>query len=507
MTEQNHRQFAPEAAPSELAAEEPSFARLAGSLGLGLAVVGALAVWMNVSKERLIGPTTGVFLTLLGAATMLYHAARDSDRLVRRSYIGLGIIALGVGAALSLLKQPTVGDWFLPWGIVGLFSGLFFLLAAGRHENEAPWPNVIAGLLALLGVAGTLTGFLGVSISQEYLPRFAGVAIVGMIFWWAAVSCYGSASDRGYRFAQLLGIIAGVALAYGLGRSIAASFGTERFLVPRGLVLSLLGTVGVLLAVGLFSERAVVAMTRRELGAYFCTPIAYLVLFGTTIIGWINYLMFVSDFLMQGGGGRMQPLFEPIVQNYIVGFFPVIVPMIAVPIITMRIISEERRSGTVEVLLTAPVGEWQVVLSKFFAALIYFLILFLPWGLFLIPVYYVGREGFDYAPVLGFLLALCCTGAAFVATGLFCSCLTKNQIVAAVLAFAAMMLYFVLPFTLQWAGVGATLRTTVMQLSYMQVWNSAISGSLSIQQLFTYLSITVFWLFLTTKVLEARKWS
>src|SRR5438128_4038001 len=140
MTDDKHRSFAPETAPSEMAAEEPSFARLAGSLGLGLAVVGALAVWMNASKPRLIGPTTAIFLTLIGAAAMLYHAARDSDRLVRRAYIILGIIALGVGAALSVLKQPTIGEWFLPWGVIGLFSGLFFLMAAGRHEHEAPVP-------------------------------------------------------------------------------------------------------------------------------------------------------------------------------------------------------------------------------------------------------------------------------------------------------------------------------------------------------------------------------
>jgi ABC-2 type transport system permease protein len=506
MAEDKHRAFVPELAPSELAAEQPSFARLAGSLGLGLAVVGTLAVWMNVSKPRLIGPTTAIFLTLIGAAAMLYHAARDSDRLVRRSYIIFGIVALGIGAALSVLKQPTMGEWFLPWGVIGLFGGLFFLMAAGRNEHDAPVPNIIAGLLALLGFCGTVTGLIGVGcFSQEYLPRLAGVGIVGMIFWWAAVGQLDSASDRGHRFAQLLGIIAAIALAYGLGRSIVASFGTERFLVPRGLVLSFLGLVGIVLAFGLSSDRAIVAMTRRELGAYFCTPIAYLVLFGNTFIGWINYLMFVNDYLFDRSGQQALP--EPIVQNYLVTFFPVIVPMIVVPIITMRIISEERRSGTVEVLMTAPVGEWQVVLSKFIAALIYFLVLFLPWGLFLIPVYYMGREGFDYAPLLGYLLALVCTGAAFVATGLFCSSLTKNQIIAAVLAFAAMMLYFVLPFAMQWVGAGSTLRSTIMQLSYMQVWNSSIGGSLSMQQLFTYLSITVFWLFLTTKVLEARKWS
>lgn len=504
MTQDKERLWTPETAPSEVTTDEPSFARLAGSLGLGLVIIGAFALWKNASGPRIIGPTTAIFAMLVGAAAMLYHAARDSDRLVRRSYIDLGIVALGVGTVLSLLKQPTMGAMFLPWGVIGLFSGLFFLLAAGRHEDESPWPMVIAGLLAFVGIGSTLTGMIGVHFVAEQAPLLAGAAVVGIVFWWGAVSRLSSASDYGYRLGQLLGVVAAVALAWGVGRSIASSFGAERYLVPRGLILTLLGIVGVMLSFGLTSDRAIVAMTRRELSAYFCTAIAYLVIFGNTIIGWINYLMFVDGIFESG---RQQAMLEPIVQNYLVNIFPVIVPMIIVPVITMRLIAEEKRSGTIEVLLSAPVSEWQVVLSKFIAALIYFLILFLPWGLFLIPVAYMGREGFDYAPLLGFFLALVCTGAAFVATGLFCSSLTRNQIIAAVLAFAAVMLYFVLPFAMQWVGVSSTLRNAIVQLSFVQVWSNAISGNLNLQQLFTYLSITVFWLFLTTKVLEARKWS
>lgn len=108
------RNVTQEMAPSEIAADEPSFPRLAGSLGLGLTVVGALALWMNASKPRLIGPTTATFVTLIGVAAMMYHAARDSDRMVRRGYIALGIAALAIGVVFSVLKQPTYGAQVLP---------------------------------------------------------------------------------------------------------------------------------------------------------------------------------------------------------------------------------------------------------------------------------------------------------------------------------------------------------------------------------------------------------
>jgi ABC-type transport system involved in multi-copper enzyme maturation permease subunit len=178
--------------------------------------------------------------------------------------------------------------------------------------------------------------------------------------------------------------------------------------------------------------------------------------------------------------------------------------MFVVPAITMRLLSEEKRTGTIEVLLTGPVNEWQVVISKFLGGLIFFLVLSIPWGLFLVPLFYLGRTGFDYLPLVSYYLALVCSGAAFIAMGLFFSSLTRNQVIAAVLTFAGMFLF--LAFLFFQESIGA-LRPVVDQLSFYTMWMNALSGQLQVHRLITFLSIAVFWLYLTTRVLEARKWS
>src|SRR3954447_7362783 len=119
--------------------------------------------------------------------------------------------------------------------------------------------------------------------------------------------------------------------------------------------------------------------------------------------------------------GRMQPLFEPIVAQYVFELIPVIVQIFVVPAITMRLLAEEQRTGTLEVLLTAPVNESTVVLSKFLAAWFFYLLLWLPWWLYLIALRYFGGEEFDYRPILSFTVALVATGANFMAMGLFFS--------------------------------------------------------------------------------------
>src|SRR5262245_3622502 len=160
----DQRPMTPETAPSELAAEEPSFARLIGTVGLGLVVIGALSIWMNVSKERLIGPTTGAFFILVGTVAMLYHAARDADQMIRRSYLGLGFAAIVAGVVLSLLPQPAIGDWLMPWGGLAMMMGVFFLLAAGRHEDEPPWDSLIPGVLTLGGISMAVAGLICVAL-------------------------------------------------------------------------------------------------------------------------------------------------------------------------------------------------------------------------------------------------------------------------------------------------------------------------------------------------------
>src|SRR5262249_53256462 len=151
-----------------------------------------------------------------------------------------------------------------------------------------------------------------------------------------------------------------------------------------------------------------------------------------------------------------------------------------VPVLTMRLLSEEKRSGTLEVLLTAPVDEFAVVMSKFFAALITFVVLCLPWGVFLIGLRVVGGKPFDYQAMLSFFIALVVSGSGFIAMGLFFSSLTRNQIASAVLTFAGMVLY-TLFHMLKNSTENNILAKVFEHVSYVDMWRDAATGYLTLR--------------------------
>ena len=261
-----------------------------------------------------------------------------------------------------------------------------------------------------------------------------------------------------------------------------------------------MGLVYFIVCLGVVSDWPLIVMTRRELSAFFYSPIAYPVLLGLTIIAWIKFFLFV--FRIDPGRG---PMFEPIVPYYIVNLIPVFAHMFVVPILTMRLLSEEQRSGTLEVLLTAPVNEVSVVLSKFFAAVVFYLLTWLPLVLFLVSLCVGGGQEFDYRPVLSFAMAVMATGAGFIAMGLFCSCVTRNQIIAAVLCFAGMMAHLAI-YLIRGAVEIPALQDFFDYISFIDLWLSSLDGMVSPRFLLFHCSLAVFFLFLTVKVLEARKW-
>jgi ABC-type transport system involved in multi-copper enzyme maturation permease subunit len=177
-----------------------------------------------------------------------------------------------------------------------------------------------------------------------------------------------------------------------------------------------------------------------------------------------------------------------------------------VPVLTMRIFSEERRTGTLEMMFTAPVDEPVVVLSKFLAMLIYFMGVWAPWGLFLVGLWYWGGEPFDYRPLIGFAIALLFTGSAFLSMGVFFSSLTRNQLVAAVFTFVGMFTFLLIFFVKGMLPGDHWLRTVLTHVSFIDLWINVMQGRMAPRDLVIYLSLTIFWLFLTVKVLESRKW-
>jgi hypothetical protein len=501
-----------ETAPSLTRADEPVFGRIVGFIGLMCLALGGTALLLNaVGWGRGIGPLPGSIFAIAGVAGLLFHAVCDSDLQVRRIYGLVGFLWLAVGALVTALpiKGPS-GAQFLPYGYSCGILSLLFLLPVSRHETDPLWRRAILYTLGVAGGVFTLVGFVGGSISEAFLsPYGLLLAVLGLAYLWAFVSIEGTASDLGYRTALFgMGLVGLLAFLIAAGRSLFASR-TDPYFMPSGLLLMGLGALYVMLAAALVLDNRLIVLTRRELAAIFFSPIAYFVLFGLTIVGWYFFYDFVGTLYLNAQVGRS--LTEPILKEYLWGVIPIFFVLFMVPVLTMRLLSEEQRTGTLEVLFTAPLGEVPVVLSKFLAVFLFYLLLWVPWGLFLIALRVGNGEPFEYRPLLTFYLMQACIGAGFLAMGLFFSSLTRNQIIAAVLTFAGMLLWLALYF-IKWrlensqSPLASAWLPILNHMSFIDLWFRSTDGVVLPQNLIFHLSAAVFWLFLTVKVLESRKW-
>jgi ABC-type transport system involved in multi-copper enzyme maturation permease subunit len=338
---------------------------------------------------------------------------------------------------------------------------------------------------------------------------------LGLVYLACFVGSRGIDDDFSYRTGQILGLVGAIVFLVAFCRSVFPPLFYQwnwmktppaEYLVPTGILLMFLGVLYGLVSIGLCSEWPLVVMTRRELGAFFYSPIAYIVLFACIVAESLSYIMVMLNML-----DRQTPMFEPIFRNFVLQWPTVLFTICIVPVITMRLMSEEKRSGTMEVLLTAPVSETSVVLSKFIAALLFFLVTWVPFGLLMVALRIEGGKPFDYRPLLSFSVGLCIIGAGFVSMGLFFSSLTRNQIISGLLTLVGMVLLsmiFVINYLLKDAkGPDTPWATVLTHISYLDIWVDTTDGKLVPRLLLCYLSMTIAWLFLTVKVLEARRWT
>jgi len=280
----------------------------------------------------------------------------------------------------------------------------------------------------------------------------------------------------------------------------------EPYMIPYGIILLGIGLAFVSVAVLTTSDSHLIVLTRRELSSYFYSPIAYIVLVGMAASSALGYYIFV-DGLVGGPPGTQIP--EPIVRSYqTLTIFAAIQTVFLVPLLTMRTFSEEKRTGTLEVLLTAPVQESTIVLSKFISTWIFFLLSWAPAAIYLIGFRIVGGQPFDFKPLLSYYAALAACGVSFVGLGIFLSSLTKNQIVSAsltgALLFAQLLTVIVRQSSSEFFSPGV--RVAFGKLDYLTLWGQALGGLLPVSDVILQLSLGVFWIFLTIKVLEIRKW-
>lgn len=495
----------PETAPSQLRQQKPELLRVLGAIGLFFTVLAcAIFVLVQAGRVGFFGPGWAIFFLATGLIFHLIHAATDGDRQIRRMYGLIGGVLLLLGTAASLLVVNGEIGAYYPYGFGGLALGLLFLTASLRHETDLDRPRRAVHAIGAVGVIAALVAVVGGNLKTELVLRcWLPLGLIGLAYLWAFVRLRDFGNYWGQKVAIGVAFLGMAILATVLVRSLLSGSG---YVVPTGVLFFFWGLLYLAVGYGLASDKPLVVQMRRELSSYFHSPVFYLVLFGFGLVACVQYVIFFSV-LLQDRSGISQPIPEPIVVNYAFGFIPIIFVIFAFPILTMRLLSEEHRSGTFEVLMTAPITETTVVLSKFAAVLVFFALLWLPW---LLPLFILACVGgsFDYVPLMSFFVAMLCFSAACLSMGLFFSSLTRNQIISAVLTTAGML--FLTGVSLVRYGLRDPLPepwwSILYHVSYLNLWEESLTGMVVPRQLFFQLSMTVFWLFLTIKVLESRKW-
>jgi len=254
--------------------------------------------------------------------------------------------------------------------------------------------------------------------------------------------------------------------------------------------------------------RNTLAIAHKEVRAYFASPIAYIVigffalLFGWFYIGILDWFvrqgMQMGQFGMQGPQNMNvnQQMIRPLLLNMTVVF------LFLLPLVTMRTYAEEKRSGTIELLLTSPITDLDIVLGKFFGAIGLYL------GLLAVTAVYVGMLFLysrpEITPLISGYLGLLLLGGCFVAIGLFVSSLTKNQMVAGVGTFVVLLLLWIINWMADSAGpwLGEIMR----YLSITEHFDDFGKGVIDTKHLVFYLSVIVFGLFLTLKSVDSERW-
>jgi ABC-2 type transport system permease protein len=233
-------------------------------------------------------------------------------------------------------------------------------------------------------------------------------------------------------------------------------------------------------------------IARRELLSYFVSPIAYVAMFLFLIA---CGFAFSQDF-KAGQPAVMRHLFE-----WMLWFLAFVVPVLC-----MGSISQEWSSGTIETLMTAPVNDTEVVIGKFLGALTFVGVLIAPTLLFAILLMIYAEPRLDIGPVISGYLGMFLAGALFVSVSIFCSSLTRSQVVAAVSAFAILAAITIIPWLIgAWTSLPTFWRKVVDQAVYSRYADFS-KGVIDTAHIAFFLLMTGVFLFVTVKVLESRRW-
>jgi ABC-2 type transport system permease protein len=247
----------------------------------------------------------------------------------------------------------------------------------------------------------------------------------------------------------------------------------------------------------------ILAIAHKELKSYFSTPIAYVVIgFFALLFGYFFYAMLIifnsqsAQFEGQGGADINQQLIRPLFLNASV------ILLFVLPLITMRTYSEEKRSGTIELLLTSPLSDVQIILGKFLGAMALYTAMIAITAVHMALLFSYGNP--EWKVVVTGYIGLLLMGGCFISVGLLISSLTKNQIVSGMVTFAVFLLLWVINWIASFTG--PTTQSVLNYLSITDHFDDFTRGILDTKHLVYYFSVMSFGLFLTARSVDTERW-
>ena len=244
----------------------------------------------------------------------------------------------------------------------------------------------------------------------------------------------------------------------------------------------------------------VLTVARREILSFFVSPIAYVVLtVWLLFFGVVFYILALFMSAQPSGGAN-------ILQAFFGGTTLFYLPLLVfAPVLTMRLLAEERSSGTIESLMTAPLTEFQIVLGKYLAAMSFWVVLWLPTLSYVWLAAGTGKDVVDFGAIGATYLGLFCVGVFYMAVGLFMSAVARNQIVAAMLTFLVLGGLFIIGL----AGYATLDDQKRAVFEYVGLWTQMAAfskGIVDTRYLVYDLSVACIALFLSVRVLQANRW-
>jgi len=250
--------------------------------------------------------------------------------------------------------------------------------------------------------------------------------------------------------------------------------------------------------------RNILAIAHKELRSYFSSPIAYIIIGFFALPFGVFFYLYLGAFVRQSlqmaqYGGSMninQQVIRYVLQNASV------IILFVMPMITMRTYSEEKRSGTIELLLTSPVTDVQIIIGKFLGALGLYVAMLLVTVVYIAILFVYGNP--EWRPLVASYLGLLLMGGAFLSIGLLISSTTNNQIVAGIISFVVFLMLWIVGWFAE--SSGPVIGELAKYLSITEHFDDFSKGIIDTKHVIYYLSLITFGLFLTAKSVDSERW-